>query len=258
MNTGGTAAPADAGCVLRTAPLPESLCATENVTQPSPLKSPVSVTDQLVGTRPNPPTCVTCAPVHQRDSSIAARVTPEKSLLPSPLNSPVPTIAQVTGSFLIPPKSGKQKLFGGFSLPLNLQDSSPTMREQMTISVLPIIRGEREDLGLLRDELQDEARDLVTEVDDYNSHIETLPRTSGGPITVDQDAEQKLIRLRDRADSMTQRFDAFISKVREWRCKRCEAFIDEILDVSADGQRKRCPVCNDMTRIAQVQASMGA
>jgi hypothetical protein len=63
-------------------------------------------------------------PVHQRDSSIAARATPEKSLLPSPLNSPVPTIAQVTGSFLIPPKSGKQKLFGGFSLPLNLQDSS--------------------------------------------------------------------------------------------------------------------------------------
>jgi rubrerythrin len=132
------------------------------------------------------------------------------------------------------------------------------IREQMTISVFPIIRGEREDIGLLRDELQDEARHLVTEVDDYNSHIETLPRTPGGPISVDQDAEHKLISLRDRAESMAQRFDAFISKVREWRCKRCEAFIDEILDVSADGQRKSCPVCNDMTRLAQVQASMGA
>jgi hypothetical protein len=69
-------------------------------------------------------------------------------------------------------------------------------REQMTIP--GINRGEREDIGLLSDDLQDEAR---------------------------------------------------------WRCKRCGAFIDEILDVSADGQRKSCPVCNNMTRIIGAQVS---
>jgi hypothetical protein len=123
-------------------------------------------------------------------------------------------------------------------------------REQMTIPVFPILRGEREDIGLLRDDLQDEARDLVKEVDDYNSHIETLARTTGGPLVVDQDGdlEKKLIHLRDKAQSVAQKFNDFISKVRAWRCTRCGAFIDEILDTIEDGQKKRCPLCNNTTR----------
>jgi hypothetical protein len=129
-------------------------------------------------------------------------------------------------------------------------DGKSPPREQMTIPVFPIIRGEREDIGLLRDDLQDEARDLVKEVDDYNSHIETLARTAGGPLVVDQDGdlERKLIHLRDKAHSVVQKLNDFISNVRQWRCTRCSAFIDEILDTIEDGQRKRCPLCNNTTR----------
>jgi hypothetical protein len=132
------------------------------------------------------------------------------------------------------------------------------LREEMTISAFPLMRGEREDIGLLSDELQDKALDLVSEVDDYNSHIETLPRTAADPISVDQAAEQKLILLRDKARLMIEGLSIFITRVRDWRCKRCEAFIDEILDVSEDGQRKRCPICNNTTRIAQVRVTDGA
>jgi rubrerythrin len=130
-------------------------------------------------------------------------------------------------------------------------------REQMTIPVFPIIRGEREDIGLLSDDLQDAARDLVKEVDSYNSHIETLARTTGGPFVVDQDGdlEKKLIHLRDKAHSVAQKFNDFISKVRAWRCTRCGAFIDEILDTIDDSQRKRCPLCNNTTRTIGLTAA---
>lgn len=130
---------------------------------------------------------------------------------------------------------------------------APT-REQMTI--LPIIRGEREDIGLLRDGLQDEVRDLVNKVDDYNSHIETFPRSAGGTFVVDQagELEGKLKQLRDKAQSLAENFNKFISRVRDWRCQKCEAFSDEILDVIEGGQRKRCPVCSDTTRTMGARA----
>jgi hypothetical protein len=134
--------------------------------------------------------------------------------------------------------------------------SKHPMREQMSIPVFPLIRGEREDIGLLSDPLQDAALHLVSEVDDYNSHIETLPRTTGGPVVMDQVAEEKLIQLRAKSASFVADLNAFITRVREWRCKRCEAFIDEILDVSEDGQRKHCPICNDTTRIMGARVSM--
>jgi rubrerythrin len=126
------------------------------------------------------------------------------------------------------------------------------LREQMMISVSPIIRGEREDIGLLSDELQDHALDLANEVDNYNSHIETLPKTPGGPISVDEPALHQLRRLRDRANSLAQELSLFIENVRKWRCQRCKSFIDEILDLTGNGQTKRCPICNDTTRVVQL------
>jgi hypothetical protein len=131
-------------------------------------------------------------------------------------------------------------------------------RDQMTISVLPLIRGEREDIGLLGDELQDSALSLAKTVDDYNGHIETIPRTAGGPISVDAVALQKLEGLHQLAVTVDRAFSDFIAKVREWRCKRCEAFIDEVLDVTQDGERMKCPVCNNTTRITQASTSMVA
>lgn len=131
------------------------------------------------------------------------------------------------------------------------------IREQMTISVFPLIRGERGDIGLLGDELQDKVLDLVSEVDDYNAEIETLPRTPGGPVGVDQPTEEKLIRLKTKADSVVKDLSEFITRVRDWRCKKCEAFIDEILDVSEDGKRAHCPICNNETRIAQARVQIG-
>jgi hypothetical protein len=125
-------------------------------------------------------------------------------------------------------------------------------REQMTI--LAINRGEREDIGLLSDDLQDEVRDLVNKVDDYNSHLEALRQRPGGPIGVDRDGQEKLIHLRDKAQSAAQKFNGFIVKVREWRCTRCGAFIDEILDKTENGQRIRCPVCSDTTRTIGARA----
>jgi hypothetical protein len=129
-------------------------------------------------------------------------------------------------------------------------------RDQLTISVLPLIRGEREDIGLLGDELQDSALNLAKTVDDYIAHIETIQRTAGGPISVDAAALQKLEGLHQLAVTVDLAFSEFIAKVREWRCKRCEAFIDEVLDVTQDGGRMKCPVCNNTTRIAQASATM--
>jgi len=127
-------------------------------------------------------------------------------------------------------------------------------REQMTI--LAINRGEREDIGLLSDDLQDEARGLINEINDYNSHLEALPPRPGGQIGVDHDAQEKLIHLRDKAQSAARKFNDFIVKVRQWRCRKCGAFIDEILDVIKNGQRKRCPVCSDTTRTMGAQAHL--
>jgi hypothetical protein len=130
------------------------------------------------------------------------------------------------------------------------------LREQMIIAVLPLIRGEREDIGLLGDDLQDNVLGLANDVDEYNSHIETIQRTAGDPISVDQPALDKLVRLREKATSVETELNASIAKVREWRCQRCKAFIDEVLDVSIDGQRKRCPICDNTTRIAGASASL--
>jgi hypothetical protein len=124
-------------------------------------------------------------------------------------------------------------------------------REQMLISVFPLF-GELGDIGLLNDELQNKALNLLSEVDDYNSHIETLPRphvvTAPPTIMVDQAVEERLIQLLDKAHSLENDLSGFIAKVRAWRCTKCGAFIDEILDTIEDGQRKRCPLCSNTTR----------
>ena len=130
-------------------------------------------------------------------------------------------------------------------------DAKHPFREQMLISVFPLF-GEQGDIGLLSDELQDKALNLVSEVDDYNSHIETLPRppaaTAPPTIKVDQAVEERLVQLRNKAHSLANDLSGFISKVRAWRCTNCGAFIDEILDTIEDGQRKRCPLCSNTTR----------
>jgi hypothetical protein len=125
-------------------------------------------------------------------------------------------------------------------------------RDQMLISIFPLIRGEREDIGLLGDDLQDRGFELVRVVDHYNSHIEALPRTANDPVvSVDATASELLDQIRDRSKAATEALNLFLQKVRSWRCQRCNAFIDEILDVIEHGKRKRCPICGDATRIAQ-------
>jgi rubrerythrin len=127
--------------------------------------------------------------------------------------------------------------------------------EQMMISRSPLIRGEREDIGLLSDQLQDSALALAYEIDEYNEHVETIPRTAAGPISIDEAVLSKLGRLIEHGTSITQALDAFIRKVREWRCQRCEAFIDEVLDV-IEGGRKRCPICGQTARAIQIGARL--
>src|SRR6266851_3165399 len=133
-------------------------------------------------------------------------------------------------------------------------------REQMTISVLPLIRGEREDIGLLNDEIQDSALSLTGEVDEYNAHIETIPRSTSTDtvIVVDEIALQQLKGLKDKATAVAAELDEFIRKVRAWRCQRCKSFIDDIFDVIEDGQRKRCPICNDTTRMQGISGILSA
>lgn len=128
-------------------------------------------------------------------------------------------------------------------------------REHMIIAVLPLIRGEREDIALLGDELQDKVLALTRSVDGYDAHIETIPPSPGGPIKIDQEALQKLRELKTSATSVGTDLSEFINKVREWRCQKCKAFLDEILDASKDGQRGRCPICGDTTRA--IGASVG-
>jgi hypothetical protein len=94
-------------------------------------------------------------------------------------------------------------------------------REQMLISVLALIRGEREDIGLLTDELQDKTLTLVRAVDEYNSHIETLPIIAGDAIiSIDEAAVQLLTKLYDMSMSLERELNTFVKKVRSWRCQK--------------------------------------
>src|SRR5215470_17944294 len=70
---------------------------------PSPLKSPVSTIDQLVGAEPTAAACMTCAPFISQIAAASPLLSRHRiSLLPSPLKSPVPTIDQLVGAFPTP------------------------------------------------------------------------------------------------------------------------------------------------------------
>ena len=85
---------------------------------------------------------------------------------------------------------------------------------EMDISVYPLMRGEREDIGLLSDELQDEALQLTNRVDDYNSHIETRDKTGSKTHTkLDSEVSEKLEGMQTLANSQEQKLGEFIARV---------------------------------------------
>src|SRR5450830_602125 len=65
---------------------------------PSPLKSPVSTMDQLVGTVPTNAPPVGVAPLMNQIATLPLVSRQRRSLLPSPLKSPVPTMLQLVGT----------------------------------------------------------------------------------------------------------------------------------------------------------------
>ena len=126
-------------------------------------------------------------------------------------------------------------------------------REQMIITVLSLMRGEREDISLLSDSLQDHVFGLVHHVDEYNSGMETVNPTPGGPIPVGQHELLKLSQVKNKATSVATELSELMVKTREWRCQKCHAFIDEVLE---DGQRNRCPYCCTTARMQGISANM--
>src|SRR5258708_7108674 len=69
---------------------------------PSPLKSPVSTIDQVVGAEPRPTDSMNSAPSISHTATLPLASRHRTSLLPSPLKSPVPTTDQLVGTFPTP------------------------------------------------------------------------------------------------------------------------------------------------------------
>src|SRR5258706_15471011 len=69
---------------------------------PSPLKSPVSMIDQVVGAEPTPADWVTCAPFISHTATLPLVSRQTMSLLPSPLKSRDLASNNIVGAYTTP------------------------------------------------------------------------------------------------------------------------------------------------------------
>lgn len=133
------------------------------------------------------------------------------------------------------------------SAKLSMNEGKCPKRDQMIITVLSLVRGEREEISLLSDELQDAVLNLINEVDRYNVQIEAIAYIFNTPdqIAVTQGSLNTLEQLKTRAACVQAKLDDLLNRIREWRCQ-CGAFLDETFEV---GVRTPCPRCGTFKRV---------
>jgi hypothetical protein len=85
---------------------------------------------------------------------------------------------------------------------------------QMSISVLDLLRGSHEDVSVLNVEIADKVLQLVVDVDEYNSAIETQPVNKDGRIGLTQEMEAKLTALITNASTLSEELAAELARQR--------------------------------------------